>query len=324
MWRSAPNGGSRVRKTNWKNLLSSILFAVLIALLAWYLYQNRADLGQLLTLNASTVCWMLVLALGACVMNGLYHKLILDTYRLPLDTVDWLGVVFVANAMAYVLPMRADLIFTATYYKRTKNFSYTKSASVAAGNIVFSILFALVQMGAALIATGLVEGVWPGLLWLILLVGIIGTAAFLVIAGWFGDRMPAFVRKVPYVEKIVQGFNELIRNRQLLRKLLLCLIVNNILHLLLFMACFRGIGMEVTLYQALFYNSISRMVSLVAIVPGNIGIAQGVMGVAGSLMGDVFQQGVMVSLLQSVALMAVYIVVGGVFAYPVWKRYTRK
>lgn len=313
-----------MRKTNWKNLLSSILFAVLIALLAWYLYQNRADLGQLLTLNASTVCWMLVLALGACVMNGLYHKLILDTYRLPLDTVDWLGVVFVANAMAYVLPMRADLIFTATYYKRTKNFSYTKSASVAAGNIVFSILFALVQMGAALIATGLVEGVWPGLLWLILLVGIIGTAAFLVIAGWFGDRMPAFVRKVPYVEKIVQGFNELIRNRQLLRKLLLCLIVNNILHLLLFMACFRGIGMEVTLYQALFYNSISRMVSLVAIVPGNIGIAQGVMGVAGSLMGDVFQQGVMVSLLQSVALMAVYIVVGGVFAYPVWKRYTRK
>lgn len=324
MWPGVPNGGSRVRKINRKSLISSLLFVVLIGLLVWYLYANRADLAQLLTLNASTVCWMLVLALGACVMNGLYHKLILDTYHLPLDTVDWLGVVFVANAMAYVLPMRADLIFTATYYKRTKNFSYTKSASVAAGNIVFSILFALVQMGAALVCTGLIEGVWPGLLWLILLVGVVGTAAFLIIAGWFGDRMPAFLAKIPYLQKIVQGFNELIRNKQLLVKLLLCLIVNNILHLLLYMACFRSIGMEVTLYQALFYNSVSRMVSLVAIVPGNIGIAQGVMGVAGSLMGDVFQQGVMVSLLQSVALMAVYIVAGGGFAYPVWKRYTQK
>lgn len=313
-----------MRKTNWKSLLSTVLFVVLIALLAWYLYANRADLARLLTLDASTVCWMLVLALGACVMNGLYHKLILDTYHLPLDTVDWLGVVFVANAMAYVLPMRADLLFTATYYKRTKHFSYANSASVAAGNIVFSILFALVQMFAALLCTGVIEGVWPGLLWLIFGIGAMGTAAFLVVAGWFGERMPAFLARIPHLKKIVQGFNELIRNRQLLAKLLLCLIVNNILHLLLYMACFRGIGMEVTLYQALFYNSVSRMVSLVAIVPGNIGIAQGVMGVAGSLMGNVFQQGVMVSLLQSVALMAVYIVAGGLFAYPVWKRWRGK
>ena len=101
------------------------------------------------------------------------------------------------------------------------------------------------------------------------------------------------------------------------------LTVNNILHLLLYMACFRGIGMEVTIYQALFYNSVSRMLSLVAVVPANIGIAQGVMGVAGSLMGDVFQHGVMVSLLQSVALMIIYIVMGGAFAYPVYRRYSK-
>ena len=42
------------------------------------------------------------------------------------------------------------------------------------------------------------------------------------------------------------------------------------MHLLLYMACFRGIGMEVTLYQALFYNSVSRIMSLVAIVPGKL------------------------------------------------------
>lgn len=312
-----------MNKAKWKRMLPSVLFAVLVALLAWYLYANREDLAQLLTLNASTVCSMLLLALGACVMNALYHKIILDTYQLPMDVVDWLGVVFVANAMAFVLPMRADLLFTATYYKRTKHFSYAKSASVAAGNIVFSVLFALVQMLAALVCTGLIDGMWPGLLWLILAAGAAGTAAFLVIAGWFGDRMPERLARIPHLRSVVQGFNALIRNRRLLCKLLACLAANNILHLFLYMACFRGIGMEVTLYQALFYNSVSRMVSLVAIVPGNIGIAQGVMGIAGSLMGDVFQQGVMVSLLQSVALMAVYIVVGAGFGYPVWRRWSR-
>ena len=313
-----------MRKPNLKKLLSSVLFLVLIALLVWYLYQNRADLSKLLTLNASTVCWMLILAFAACTMNALYHKLILDTYQLPLDLVDWMGVVFVANAMGYVLPMRADLIFTATYYKRTKNFAYTKSVSVAAGNIVFGVLFALVQMLVSLLCTGLIEGQWPGLLWLILIVGCAGTAMLMVVSIWFSDRMPAFLARYKIVRDIIQGFAQLIRNKQLLLKLLVCLTVNNILHLLLYMACFRGIGMEVTLYQALFYNSVSRVLSLVAIVPANIGIAQGVMGVAGSMMGDVFQNGVMVSLLQSVSLMIVYIVAGGAFAYPVYRKYQGK
>lgn len=310
-------------KANWKKILSTILFVVLIALLVWYLYENRADLGELLRLSPATVTWMLILALGACTMNCVYHKLILDTFHLPLDLVDWLGVVYVANAMAYVLPMRADLIFTATYYKRTKNFALTKSASVAAGNIIFGVMFALVQLAAALLCTGLIEGQWPGILWLVLLAGTAGIGVFLVISFRFGDHMPEKLSRIKILRDIVSGFNDLLRNKGLLLRLLLCLIINNILHLLLYMACFRGIGMEVTIYQALFYNSVSRMLSLVAIVPANIGIAQGVMGAAGSLMGDVFQHGVMVSLLQSVALMVVYIVMGGLFAYPVYRRYSK-
>lgn len=295
----------------------------MIALLGWYLYENRADLAQLLTFSWQTVVLIFVLALGACTMNAVYHKMILDTYEIDLSLVDWMGVVFVANAMAFVLPMRMDLIFTATYYRRTKNLAYVKSASVAAGNIVFGVMFALFQMFIALLCTGLIEGQWPGLLWLILVCCMLGTAVFLIIARWFENRMPAFLKRIKIVRDVVSGFNALLSNRTLLWKLLGCLIVNNLLHLFLYMACFRGIGMEVTIYQALFYNSVSRMINLVAIVPGNIGIKQMVMGVAGSLMGDVFQSGVVVSLLQSVSLMIVYIVVGGMFGYPVWKNWNR-
>ena len=62
-----------------------------------------------------TVTLLLALcALGGCVMNCVYHRLILSSlYGVPLDAVDWMGVAFVANAVAYVLPMRADLICSA-------------------------------------------------------------------------------------------------------------------------------------------------------------------------------------------------------------------
>ncbi len=311
-----------MRKEAVKKAVSTALFLLMLGLLAAYLWKNREELSGLLTLNAPTVGAMLALALGACVMNCVYHKLILDTYGLPLDWVDWMGVVLVANALGYVLPLRADLVFTATYYKRTKGFTYAKSVSVAAGNIVFGVLFALLQLLAALLCAGLIEGQWPPVLWALLLAGGLGVGALMVLSVWFGGRMPAFLSRYRFVRETVEGFGQLLRSRALLWRLLACLTVNNLLHLLLYMACFRGIGMEVTLYQALFYNSVSRMLSLVAIVPANIGIAQGVMGAAGSLMGDVFQNGVMVSLLQSAALMAVYIVMGGLFAYPVWKRWT--
>lgn len=308
---------------NWKKWLSTVLFAVMIALLGWYLYENRADLARLMQFDWLTVTQILLLALSACTMNAIYHKMILDTYQIDLGLVDWMGVVFVSNAMSLVLPMRADLLFTAAYYRRTKNFAYTNSASVAAGNVVFGVMFALLQLFAALLCTGLIEGQWPGLLWLLWLGMSAVIAVFLVIARWFENRMPAFLCKYKIVVNIVSGFNALLGNHRLLWKLLGCLTVNNVLHLFLYMACFRGIGMQVTVYQALFYNSISRLINLVAIVPGNIGIAQLVMGVAGSLMGDVFQNGVVVSLIQSISLVIVYIVVGGAFAYPVWKRWDK-
>ena len=295
----------------------------MIALLGWYLYENRADLAQLLTFSWQTVALIFVLALGACTMNAVYHKMILDTYEIDLSLVDWMGVVFVANAMALVLPMRADLLFTAAYYRRTKGFAYTKSASVAAGNVVFGVMFALLQLFAALLCTGLIEGQWPAILWLLWFGMSAAVGVFLVIARWFENRMPAFLRKYKVVVKIVSGFNALLGNRKLLWKLLGCLTVNNLLHLFLYMACFRGIGMQVTVYKALFYNSISRLMNLVAIVPGNIGIAQLVMGISGSLMGDVFQNGVVVSLIQRISLVVIYIVFGGLFALPVWKRWNK-
>ena len=44
---------------------------------------------------------------------------------------------------------------------------------------------------------------------------------------------------------------------------------------------------------------------------------------AASQMGALFQSGVAASLMQRVAVMIVYLVMGLAFAWPVWRRYTR-
>ncbi len=311
------------KKPDWKRVLSSVLFVGLIALLCVYLYLNREDMLELLRLDAQSVALMICLALGCCVMNAVYHRVILSTYRIPLRLTDWMGVVFVSNAMAYVLPMRADLVFSAAYYKRTKGLAYVKSVSMAAGNIVFGVLFALLQMLAALLCTGLIDGVWSVTLWAVWTVCAAGMAAFIVFSLLFQNREPKLMRRYRLVRDVVAGFNALLRNRGLLWRLLACLTANNLMQLFLYMVCFRAIGLNVTVYQALFYNSVSWLASIVAVVPGNIGIKEAVMGVATSLMGTLFQNGVAVSLLQRAAVMAVYMAAGLAFAYPVWRNWNR-
>ncbi len=309
------------RKFDWKHMLSTVLFVVLVALLAWYVYENRADMARLLALSTRDVALMLALALAGCVMNCVYHRLILSTYRIPLDPIDWMGVTFVANAMAYVLPMRADLLFSAAYYKRTKGLAYVKSVSMAAGNIVFGVVFALAQMFAALLLTGLLDGRWSGVLWLLWAAGTLAVAAFIAFSLLVQGRGARILDRVKLLGDVVRGFNALLKNRWLLWRLLACLIVNNAVQLCLYMVCFRAIGLPVTVYQALFYNSVSWIATVVSIVPGNIGIKEAVMGVATSLTGALFQNGVAVSLLQRVAVMIVYIVMGAVFAWPVCRRW---
>ena len=310
-----------MKKPDWKKLLSTALFVALIALLAAYVYQNRADMAKLLALDGQSVALLLLLALGGCVMNCVYHRILLSTYHIPLGLVDWMGVVFVSNAMAYVLPMRADLVFTAAYYKRVKGLAYVKSVSMAAGNIVFGVVFALLEMLAALLCTGLIDQSWPAALWLVWGAAAVLVAAFIAFSLLVQSRGARILERVRLLRDVVDGFNVLLRNRALLWRLLACLTANNAIQLLLYMACFHAIGLEVTVYEALFYNSVSWLSSIVAIVPGNIGIKEGMMGVATSLMGALFQNGVAVSLLHRVAVMIVYIAMGGVFAYPVWRRW---
>ena len=311
------------QKKRLRGGLSMALFAVLLALLCWYVYQNRADMRKLLTLDGRTVFLLLLLSLCGCLMNCVYHRIILSVYKVKLDAVDWMGVVFVANAIAYVLPLRADLVFTGTYYKRVKGLAYVKSAGLAAGNIVFGVAFALLQCLIALVCTGLIDGAWPAALWLIWALGCVCVAVFLVLALVMRDRPPKALQRFTLLMAVIRGFNDFLRDKNMLARLLACMVVNNVFQLLLYMVSFRAIGLEVTFYQALFYNSVSWMASIMTIVPGNVGVKEGIMGLATRLMGDLFQNGVAVSLLQRVSVMIIYIAAGLLFAYPVWRKWNR-
>ena len=309
------------RHLDWKKLASSALFVVLFGLLAWYVYTHWSEMRKLLELSHTVITELLGLGVLRCVINCLYHLAMLNTYRLKLSLTDWAGVVCVTNTMAYVLPMRADLVFAAAYYKRVKGLAYTKSISMGAGNVVFGVAFSLLQILIALLCMGFIDGSWPWLMWAVLAIGIGCLTFFLFLSLKAESRLREKLAKHKLVADVITGFNDLLRNRKLLWYLLWCLIASNLIHLLTNMVCFQAIGLPVTLYEALFYSSVGWLASVVAIVPGNIGLKESIMGVATLALGAMFSEGVAASLLDRVTMMIVYIVMGIVFAYPVWRNF---
>lgn len=309
------------RKPNWKTLLSTTLFIVLAGLLAAYVYAHWNEMKSLLALSPGTVALLLGLGLLSCLMNCIYHLVILRTFPLRLSLTDWMGVVCVSNAIAYVLPMRADLVFSAAYYKRVKGLAYTKSVAMGAGNIVFGVAFSLLQITVALLCMGFLQGQWPAALWGVLAIGIICLSAFLWLSLRSESRLRNRLAKHRLVGDVIVGFNALLRNRTLLWQLLLCLTAGNTVRLFTSMACFRAAGLPVTLYEALFYSSVSWLATIVAIVPGNLGLRESVMGVATLALGAMFSEGVAASLLERVTMMVVYIFMALVFAIPVSRNF---
>ena len=310
------------KKISLKNVLSMALFLLLLGLLSVYVWQNREDMLQMLRLSPLTTVIMLLLGLGGGIINCFYHLAILRTYHIPLSLTDWMGVVSVSNAIAYVLPLRADLVFSAAYYKRVKGLAYTKSVSMAAGNILFGVGFSLLQILLSLLCMGFIEGVWPGLLWGLWLLGSLILSLFVFCALTLKGRLPGFLAKFNLLQKVLEGFTDLLRSRTLLLQVLCCLILNNLCQLFLYSLCFSAVGLPIPLYTALFYNSVSWLIGIVAIVPGNIGIKESVLGTATLLLGSVFQTGVAVSLLQRAVMLIVHLLMGVVFSFPVYTRFT--
>ncbi len=311
------------RRPDLKTVISSVLFVVLLGLLAGYVITHWQEMRGLLALSPQIIVSLLLLGLFNAVVNSLYHLALLRTYGLTLSLVDWMGVVSVSNAIAYVLPMRADLVFSATYYKRVKGLAYVKSVSMGAGNIVFGVGFSLLQIIIALVCMGLLDGAWPLTLWLLALVGTAGLLFFLWLSQRAESRLRERLARVKLVADVIAGFNALIRNRTLLWQLLACMVASNLGKLITNMVCFHAVGVPVTLYEALFYSSVGWLSSIVAIVPGNIGLKESIMGVATLMLGSLFSEGVAASLVDRVTIMIVYIVLGLVFALPVWRNFTR-
>ncbi len=118
----------------------------------------------------------------------------------------------------------------------------------------------------------------------------------------------------------ISGFKTLLGQPRSMATIISLLFINAALQAVSFYIAYTILGRSAPVENILVYTSIDLIGAVVAVVPGNIGIKEALMGFAVFLLNGRFADGVLATLIVRVSAFLVYLICGLIFAYPVHRR----
>ncbi len=306
-------------KRLWAKLKKPViytLYALMALAVALYVYNAREDFGALLTANPWQIALLLAICFVTTHMPYLSRKISMEMQGVKLALVDYLGMPAVRSLLVYVLPLRADLVLSAAYYKRKCGVTYASFASViAVENLLAIFVWLLAGMGG-LLSAGLRRGVWPWPIWagMTLLCALIAAAVLITL------RLPEGRRKnkvAVFISDAIAGFQLMAKRTGKVFALALLALIHVFINVSLYYAAYAILGYRVEIDSIIVFSVINMFSDVLIIVPGNLGVREALTGFAAFLMGDGFGAGLQATLLMRASGILMHLLIGLCWAYPV-------
>lgn len=295
-----------------------VAYIAAIILLALYVYNIRQDFAKLLLAPALYVALLMLFGFISSFAVFYSRKICIEALGYKLSPVDYIGLPSVTNLSSYILPLRGDLLIGAAYYKRKYGLAYASFVSVAAFENVLAVLIWLLVSAAGLLTIGVKRNVWPGLIWLCITIAI----AIMVAALFFASKLPEGTRTnkvINFAGNAIHGLKILLGHTRSILLISALQSLSVLCNASRFYILYAILGEIVPLENILVYTSISLIVDIFAIIPGNIGIKETILGFTTSLLSGRFEDGVLTMLIIRASGFLVYLVMGLISAYPVHK-----
>ena len=302
-----------------KTVLITLPTIIVIALLARYIWLNRDSFTAVQSIPPCAVVVCLLLSLLSVVLNASFIKFSAEALGVELDLVDWLGISACSGAIGLVMPLRMEIVFKGAYYKAKCGLSYGKFVSLMAGGTA-------IQMSLLSLETAVVFfffGTWLGLSHVFTIAAIVIFGCVILFLFITVKKREAIWRFIPfkkYTSSAFQGFMDLLGNKKAMIKCVLSATGLVTVHILRLFVLLVALGVRVPFYYVLFFHSVIQVSDLFSILPGNIGIRESLLGLVYVSLGDLFRNGLMLSLLLRVLSLATFTIMAGIFVVPVIRR----
>ncbi len=302
-----------------------IIFAIYIAvvvILIRYVLDNKDIVHNIQNAPPQHIVIGLLTTAFSIMLSGYLDITCAKVYGEKISVKDATIFTFVATALNLVLPLQMGSIVKAVYYKRKLKLAYSRYISIASGTMLLGFImsyFVLIISLAVLIINWHIEVKY---FWLVALMFACGIAILILIIRkkkWILSIIP-FKR---YTIPIMQGFFEILTNK---RAIVLCsinLFISILLGGIRFIGIFQILNIPSSYVGGLMYYGIYKASSVIPLLPGNIGVSELLVGGMNSILGEGFNKGVTLILINRVYYYVVVLAGAVLCAIPAWRAYKR-
>lgn len=304
-----------------RKIAGIIIGLVVLGLLVRFVIEKKEIFIKLRTMDLGDVFFCLVITICAILCTSLIDKCLAETLDVKIGYADCIGTTFVAAAVNMVVPMSMGSVIRAQYLKRRCNLTYSKFISVTAGAAVLQIIIALLEALFSLLMASIFMKTNKSVV-IIVAVLFIGMLSGIYVASRYQKWFLKWLPFKTFTEPIFNSFFELIAAKKVTLICTVLYTMSTILMALRFYVTFKILGSQISILNAVLYQSVYTVSGLVYILPGNIGIGEMFIGIANSFLGSDFDVGVAVTLINRVIYYIACIGGGILFALPLYKRYS--
>jgi uncharacterized protein (TIRG00374 family) len=250
------------------------LQALVLGLLAWYVYQNRAGLSALRHVSWQQIAWIILLDSASFFVGAWINYSMIRRLDAQVGFLDCLMLQYVNNLLNKILPtIGGGAAFRAYYLKKKYNFPYTQFASTIAGLYVISFsMTALIGLGC-LLAIYLHWGIFNVVIALAFLAILLPTTAVML----FSPRIPPSQnRLLTLLKNVVDSWNVI---KQEPRLVLGYMALSGLLLLIAAAYSYVGyaaLGLRPGAIPMLYLSTLGIILAFVNFTPDGIGVKEAV------------------------------------------------
>lgn len=259
---------------NYRKYILNIFGIFVVALLVWYLYNNRGVLGSLKNIRWQQILCIIILDTASFLIGALLNKSLINRFDPKVSLLDCFYLQYVNNFLNKILPtIGGGAAFRAIYLKRKYQFPYSQFISTVGGLYVISFLSVAV-VGIACLLVIYIRYNQFNLVILMAFIGLLLPCLFIIL---FSPQIPASNNKfLKVLKSIVEGWNIIKRDSKFILVYAALSVVLLLISAVQTLISYQALGVQTTFIPMLFLATLGIILAFLNFTPDGIGIKEGI------------------------------------------------
>lgn len=267
--------------------LSKLLVVLILAIFAWFFFNNIEDFKSLLDIHPLYILALILLSAGGIISNGLFMKWSILLFDKDIKYAESIKVALISTAGNFFAPAGSGLGFRAVYLKKVHKLAYSDYIAVVFCNYILAFfinsilgLWALYELREhSTRSFMLLTCVFIGLLLMSI------TAIFIRIKPT-KRRLPTLVKKLHEVlVRITYGWKMVFSDKKIMLALLVLMILNTTFAICGTYLIMNALNFNISLAALVLFSVIGSLSIFINITPGNLGIKEAIYLIFSSVIG---------------------------------------